>query len=197
VGVTNASGHQVHPRYLRNPQTLTRCLEVYEWLVRTKYLPEVRAAFGRIQLNEHQLAAALSFHWNTGAIARASWVRSFRDGNIAQARREFMNWSKPKEIIGRREAERDLHGLRRGLAADQAVGVFGALLVVVEQVGVADGHLRRQFKVAGHGQRQRLCGWRVLRGCQVNEWNGVDGFFSTRAEIELVAQAALEKVRSS
>jgi len=108
VGVTNASGHQVHPRYLRNPQSITRVLEVYEWLVRKKYLPEVRAAFGRIKLNEHQLAAALSFHWNTGGIARASWVRSFRDGKIEQSKREFMQWRKPPEIIKRREAERDL-----------------------------------------------------------------------------------------
>jgi lysozyme len=108
VGVTNASGHQVHPRYLRKPQTLTRVLEVYEWLVRTKYLPEVRAAFHPMQLNEHQLAAALSFHWNTGAIARASWVRSFREGNVGAARQQFMNWRNPPEIIKRREAERDL-----------------------------------------------------------------------------------------
>lgn len=108
VGVTNASGHKVHPRYLRKPQTLTRVLEVYEWLIRTKYLPEVRAAFHPMTLNEHQLAAAVSFHWNTGAISRASWVRSFRNGNIQQAKLEFMNWSKPREIIRRREAERDL-----------------------------------------------------------------------------------------
>lgn len=108
VGVTNASGHKVHPRYLRNPQTITRVLEVYEWLVRVKYLPEVRAAFHPMRLNEHQLAAALSFHWNTGAIARASWVKSFRAGRVEQAKREFMQWRKPPEIIKRREAERDL-----------------------------------------------------------------------------------------
>jgi lysozyme len=108
VGVTNASGHIVHPRYLRKPQSLTRCLEVYEWLVRTKYLPEVRAAFGRIKLNEHQLAAALSFHWNTGSIHRASWVTSFRNGNIDLARAQIMNWRNPPEIMKRRAAERDL-----------------------------------------------------------------------------------------
>jgi len=108
VGVTDKSGHKVHPRYLGNPQTITRCLEVYEWLIRTKYLPEVRAAFGRVQLNEHQLAAALSFHWNTGAIHRASWVDSFKRGNVGQAKHEIMNWRKPAEIIKRREAERDL-----------------------------------------------------------------------------------------
>lgn len=108
VGVTNASGHIVHPRYLRNPQTLERCLEVYEWLVRQKYLPEVRRAFGNYQLNEHQLAAALSFHWNTGGIARAQWVKSFLAGDIELAKTQFMNWRSPAEIVRRREAERDL-----------------------------------------------------------------------------------------
>jgi lysozyme len=108
VGVTNASGHIVHPRYLRNPQSIERCLEVYEWLVRMKYLPEVRKAFGNYQLNEHQLAAALSFHWNTGGISRASWVKSFLAGNTELAKTQFMNWRSPAEIIKRREAERDL-----------------------------------------------------------------------------------------
>lgn len=108
VGVTNASGHRVHPRYLGKPQTITRVLEVYEWLVRTKYLPEVRAAFHPVKLNEHQLAAALSFHWNTGGIARASWVRSFREGNVTAARKQFMAWNKPAEIVKRRQAECDL-----------------------------------------------------------------------------------------
>lgn len=108
VGVTNPSGHIVHPRYFQRPTTLVRCLEVYEWLVRTKYLPEVLRAFGGVRLTEAQLAAALSFHWNTGAIHRASWVKSFIAGRTAQARREFMNWRNPPEIIRRREAERDL-----------------------------------------------------------------------------------------
>jgi GH24 family phage-related lysozyme (muramidase) len=107
VGVTDASGHKVG-RYKGNPQTLTRVLEVYEWLVRTKYLPEVRAAFGRIELNEHQLAAALSFHWNTGAIHRASWVRSFRNGDVERAKDEIMDWVIPREIEARRKAERNL-----------------------------------------------------------------------------------------
>jgi lysozyme len=108
VGVTNASGHKVHPRYRNNPQTLERCLEVYEWLVREKYLPAVLRAFGDTRLSEHQLAAALSFHWNTGRIESASWVKFFRAGKLEQAEREIMNWRSPPEIIPRREKERDL-----------------------------------------------------------------------------------------
>ena len=107
VGVTSASGHDV-ARYKDNPTTIERCLEVYEWLVRVKYLPAVLRAFKGHTLSESQLGAALSFHWNTGAISSASWVKSFKSGKIDQARKEFMNWSTPREIIGRRKAERNL-----------------------------------------------------------------------------------------
>lgn len=107
IGITSMSGHHVE-RYRRNPQPLERCLEVAIWLIETKYWPDVVAAFKGAELTEEQGAAALSFHWNTGAIKRASWVKHFLNGNMAQARKAFMSWRKPKEIIPRREAERDL-----------------------------------------------------------------------------------------
>lgn len=107
VGVTDASGHSVG-RYKGNPQSISRCIEVYEWLLRTKYLPDVLKAFSGHDLSEAQLGAALSFHYNTGAIQRADWVKHFKNGNLTAARRSFMNWSKPREIIGRRKAERNL-----------------------------------------------------------------------------------------
>ena len=107
VGVTNASGHNVE-RYKDNPQSIERCLEVYLWLLRTKYLPDVLEAFTGFPLSESKLAAALSFHYNTGAIKRASWVGSFLKGDVVSARKEFMNWRSPPEIIPRREKERDL-----------------------------------------------------------------------------------------
>lgn len=111
VGVTSASGHSVE-RYKDNPQSLERCIEVYVWLLREKYLPAVREAFAGYQLTEWQWASALSFHYNTGAINTASWVKSWKAGDTAKATEEFMNWSKPSEIIPRRKAERDLffHG---------------------------------------------------------------------------------------
>lgn len=108
VGVTNNSGHRVYPRYKDNPQTLEKVMEIFDWLVREKYLPDVIEAFKGHELNEEQLAAALSFHYNTGAIKRASWVRSFKQGNLSKSKREFMNWKSPPEIIPRRKAERDL-----------------------------------------------------------------------------------------
>lgn len=107
IGVTNASGHRVD-RYKDNPQTIEKVLAIFKWLIETKYLPAVLEAFRGVQLNENQLAAALSFHYNTGAIGKASWVKSFKDGDLVKARREFMNWKKPVEIIPRRQKECDL-----------------------------------------------------------------------------------------
>lgn len=86
LGVTDASGHEVHPRYLDKPQPIERCLEVSIWLLRERYLPAVNKAFAGIDLTEAQLAAALSFQWNTGAIATTSWVKLFLDGKPRSAR---------------------------------------------------------------------------------------------------------------
>jgi lysozyme len=107
VGVTNASGHNID-RYRDNPQTIARCIEIYLWLCQKKYGPEVIEAFKSHALTESQFAAALSFHYNTGAIGRASWVSAFLRGDIAEARERFMDWRRPSSIIERRKKERDL-----------------------------------------------------------------------------------------
>lgn len=85
IGVTNASGHKVD-RYKDNPQTIARCIEVYLWLVDTVYTPDVRKAFAGCKLTEAQFAAALSFHYNTGAIRHTDWVDLFKAGKLAAAR---------------------------------------------------------------------------------------------------------------
>jgi GH24 family phage-related lysozyme (muramidase) len=106
-GVTDKSGHKVG-RYKGKRSTVVRAIEVYEWLLRKVYLPDVLAAFKGRTLTEEQLTAALSFHWNTGAIGRADWVKAFLAGKREQAWLDFMNYSRPREIIARRKAERDL-----------------------------------------------------------------------------------------
>jgi len=106
VGITDASGHRVG-RYRDNPQGVARCLEVFLWLLATRYLPAVLAAFGAYSPAEHELAAALSFHWNTGAIQRAAWLRRFLGGDPA-AREAMLDWRRPPEILPRRRRERAL-----------------------------------------------------------------------------------------
>lgn len=105
IGLTNASGHNVE-RYIGNPQTLQHCLAVYVWALE-KYAKEVREAFTR-PLTQAQFAAALSFHYNTGAIKKATWVKSFNAGKIDAAKAEIMNYKKPPEIIPRRQKEQNL-----------------------------------------------------------------------------------------
>lgn len=107
IGVTDASGHKV-ARYKDNPQPVRRCIEVYLWLLREKYLPAVLEAFDGYRLSEHELGAALSFHYNTGAIKRAGWVKLVKSGQTTEAKDAFMEWRKPPEILKRRQAECDL-----------------------------------------------------------------------------------------
>ena len=107
VGITNASGHKVD-RYKDNPQTMKHCIEVFVWLLENKYLPTVLKAFKGYPLTEAQLGAALSFHWHTGSIRKASWVEAFKDGKIEIAKQKFMLWNKPKSIIPRRKKEFEL-----------------------------------------------------------------------------------------
>lgn len=108
VGVTDASGHAVFPRYKDKPQPLEHCIGVYLWLLREKYLPPVLSAFGRHEPTEAELAAALSFHWNTGAIGRANWIRRFVEGDIAGARKAMLEWARPAPLLTRRRKEQAL-----------------------------------------------------------------------------------------
>lgn len=106
VGLTSASGHDV-TRYIGKPQPLCHCLAVYAWALE-KYANDVREVFAGHDLTKEQFAGALSFHWNTGAIRRASWVRKWKAGDIRGARKAFMDWRKPREIVPRRRKELDL-----------------------------------------------------------------------------------------
>lgn len=104
IGVTSASGHDV-TSYIGRPQALEHCLAVYTWLLERRYAPAVRDAFRGRVLTQAQFAAALSFHYNTGAIARAAWVRLWRAGDTAGARRAFMEWNRPAALLPRRRQE--------------------------------------------------------------------------------------------
>ncbi|HQS69812.1 MAG TPA: hypothetical protein PLM58_09285 [Novosphingobium sp.] len=104
LGVAATGGHDVL-RYKDNPSTIEAALAAAVDFMRAKYLPAVQRAFDGLRLKEHELAGALSFHWNTGAIERASWVKAWRDGDITDARRRYNQWRKPPEIIPRRERD--------------------------------------------------------------------------------------------
>ena len=107
IGVTDASGHMVE-RYIDHPQSIVFCLQIFVWLVRSRYLPAVQRAFAGHELNEAQLHAALSFHYNTGQIEHASWVELWKEGQQEAARASFMTWDHPSAIVERRQKECNL-----------------------------------------------------------------------------------------
>ena len=75
-----------------------------------KYEAEVIKAFKK-PLTQNEFDAAVSFHYNTGKIHSAAWVRTFNSGNRAAAIEQIMNWTKPIEVTARRQAEQTLFSL--------------------------------------------------------------------------------------
>ncbi len=113
VGITEASGHKVHPRYRDRPQSLRHCLQIYARVLRDRYLPAVAEVFDGRALSEAQVGAALSFHYNTGSLHKATWVRDVLAGEADAARASILSWNQAggrvlPALTRRREAERDL-----------------------------------------------------------------------------------------
>ena len=93
VGLTSATGHDVK-RYIGVKQPMQRCMDIYVWALRN-YAIQVEAAFVGFPLTQNQFAAAVSFHWNTGAIRRASWVKKVKEGDL-DAEDSFLEWRMSK-----------------------------------------------------------------------------------------------------
>jgi len=72
-----------------------------------RYEADVRRAVA-VPLKPHEFDALVSFHYNTGGIARAVLTRHLNAGDREAAARAFLNWRRPAAIIPRRKAERDL-----------------------------------------------------------------------------------------
>ena len=106
-GIAETSGYDVL-QFKDKPSDIEFALREGIKFMEKKYLPAVLRAFGDHPLTDNQLAAAISFHWNTGAIASATWVKDFLKGNVNTARSNFMAWRKPAAIIGRRTTECEL-----------------------------------------------------------------------------------------
>lgn len=104
IGITSRSGHKVEP-YIKKPQSMQKCVDAYIELLEKKYIPQVLKAFKDYSLTREQFAAAISFHWNTGKIGTATWVKNVRNGNMKKARDNFMLYKIPASIISRRKKE--------------------------------------------------------------------------------------------
>ena len=78
-----------------------------------RYAAEVAAALGAAATSQSQFDAMVSFHYNTGAIARATLTRRHIAGDRSGAAREFARWT--------RAGGRVLAGLERRRAAEAAL----------------------------------------------------------------------------
>lgn len=79
-----------------------------------RYAAEVAAAIGRAPTTQSQFDAMVSFHYNTGAIARATLTKRHIAGDNAGAAGEFARWNRAggrvlKGLVRRRAAETELY----------------------------------------------------------------------------------------
>lgn len=74
-----------------------------------------------VDLASHEFDALVSFHYNTGGIARAALTRALNAGDRKAAAAGFLNWLKPASLRERREAECDLFASGRYPAGPIAV----------------------------------------------------------------------------
>lgn len=79
-----------------------------------RYAAEVRRAIGSAPTTQAQFDALVSFHYNTGAIARATLTRLHKAGDHSGAAREFGRWvfasgTRLKGLERRRAAEAALY----------------------------------------------------------------------------------------
>lgn len=83
--------------------TLAEALEIFRRDI-AKYEAGVNAAV-KVPLQQHEFDALVSFHFNTGAIAKAKLTAALNRGDRQGATNGFMGWVKPPEIRNRRLAE--------------------------------------------------------------------------------------------
>lgn len=79
-----------------------------------RHAAEVSAALGGAPVSQAQFDALVSFHFNTGAIARATLTKRHRSGDHAGAIGEFARWNRAggrvlKGLVRRRLAEAQLY----------------------------------------------------------------------------------------
>lgn len=79
-----------------------------------RYAADVAAAIGSALTTQSQFDALVSFHYNTGAIARATLTQRHVAGDHAGAAREFARWNRAggrvlQGLVNRRASEAELY----------------------------------------------------------------------------------------
>lgn len=86
-----------------------------------KDLGKYEATVNRVlpDVPQHVFDGAVSFHFNTGSIAKATWPKLYKAGKLKEAKSSFLTWNKPPEIMKRRKREASL--IFDGIYATKAV----------------------------------------------------------------------------
>lgn len=156
VGLTAASGVIVPKAgMVITSQESDRLLDL---ALTRNYLPAVTKALGAGAADQGAIDGATSFHFNTGAIAKASWVKAYRAGDNQGTRRGLGMWTKAKGkvlpgLVRRRADEADMILLGRypvGIKVPTAVpdtqfAVFVVPVTEAEKVAIFAG-----FRQIGH-----------------------------------------------
>ncbi len=110
-GATHMDGRRVRPGDVITQGRADALLEEHL----ASYAAEVVRALGDAPTSQMQFDALVSFHYNTGAIARATLIKKHRAGDFAAATREFARWNRAggrvmRGLVRRRHAEAALYG---------------------------------------------------------------------------------------
>lgn len=79
-----------------------------------RYANDVARAIGAAPTTQNQFDAMVSFHYNTGAIGKATLTKRHKEGNFAAAEKEFAKWNRAggrvmNGLVRRRAAEAKLY----------------------------------------------------------------------------------------
>lgn len=107
IGHTAAAGG-LDPRSFKGVLSIPQVFDLLE-----DDLPKYEADVNRlvkVPLKQHQFDALVSFHFNTGKLAKSTILRRVNAGDFEGAERAFDMWHKPASIKDRRDAEKLLFG---------------------------------------------------------------------------------------
>lgn len=125
IGHTKAAGYPNPAEMPRGMPSNVDAALVQVFEVFRSDLPKYEEAVNKAittEMTQAQFDAAVSFHYNTGGIGRASWVKKFNAGDFAGACAGIMAWKKPPSIIPRRQAEQNL--FKNGVYPDGQITVW-------------------------------------------------------------------------
>ncbi|MEM6372354.1 MAG: glycoside hydrolase family protein [Pseudomonadota bacterium] len=151
AGLTRASG-VINPK---PGMTITKkeASRLLSLALERNYEPAVRKSMSGA--NQHEFDAGVNFHWNTGAIGRASWVKAWKARDWPDTKRRFMMWNKGggrvlPGLVRRRTEEFNMmrYGVYKDANPHQLSKGLARMVVGVPDGGMAS--LRAAFKKVGY-----------------------------------------------